>query len=236
MPATSATPCFKFIVRSADEAAAMIRERLGGQARVLSVRNVEAAGLARFWSGPRLEIIAQSAPTESDPVAPAIPPPGPAAHRTDLRALLQRSGFSGKMLDRLVRSPDWPDLASRPLHEGLVETGRTLSRWYGPRFTGEPLARAAFIGLPGSGRTTALCKLLALETFRRGRRGHVVMVEFDRLNPAGTLQVFGEVLGLPVSHFPAAPRQPAPGGFVYYDLPGLSLPTGPWPTSSTNNK
>src|SRR5687767_1540166 len=51
--------CFKFTVRSADEAVALIRERLGANARVLSVRSIEAKGLRKFISSPKLEVIAQ---------------------------------------------------------------------------------------------------------------------------------------------------------------------------------
>jgi flagellar biosynthesis protein FlhF len=86
-----------------------------------------------------------------------------------------------------------------------------------------PLSRAAFIGLAGVGRTTALCKWLALEVFGRARSGHVVSVEFDRPNPLGPLPVFSEALGVPLAHFPCETRAAVPGGFVYFDLPGISL-------------
>ena len=51
--------CYKFVVDSAEDAAALIREKLGPAARVLTVRSLPATGLKRFWSGPRLEVIAQ---------------------------------------------------------------------------------------------------------------------------------------------------------------------------------
>ena len=44
--------CYKFTVKSAEEAAAVIRERLGPGARVLTVRAVEATGLSRWWTAP----------------------------------------------------------------------------------------------------------------------------------------------------------------------------------------
>jgi flagellar biosynthesis protein FlhF len=85
-----------------------------------------------------------------------------------------------------------------------------------------PLSRAAFLGSAGVGRTTALCKWLAQEVFRRARLGHVVSVEFDRPNPLGPLPVFSEALGVPLAHFPCETRPAVPGGFVYFDLPGIS--------------
>jgi len=60
---------YKFIVKSAEEAAAVIREKLGETAQVISVRQVEGEGLARFLKSPKLEIIAQ-VPTEPSQALP----------------------------------------------------------------------------------------------------------------------------------------------------------------------
>ena len=51
---------FKLIVRSAEEAVRVIREKLGENARVLSVKQVGGEGLKRFMSSPKLEVIAES--------------------------------------------------------------------------------------------------------------------------------------------------------------------------------
>jgi len=45
---------YRFVVRSADEAVRILRERLGEKARVVSVRQVEGPGLARFLRAPKL--------------------------------------------------------------------------------------------------------------------------------------------------------------------------------------
>src|SRR4051812_36335247 len=50
---------FRFVVRSAKEAVRILHERLGEKARVISVRQVEGAGLARFLRAPKLEVIAE---------------------------------------------------------------------------------------------------------------------------------------------------------------------------------
>lgn len=247
-----ATPgtCFKFTVTNVHEAAEVIRERLGDQARVLSVRSVEPAGLRGLWASPKLEVIAQlvppapevaagggtllgaseeiASPLVSGPVV--ISPPekpvlrvAPRAPERDFAQLLRRSGFSETMVARLEASPAWPTLQELPLHRGLVETGRYLRRWAGARRESAPLTRAAFIGASGCGRTTALCKWLATEVFRRARMGHVVTAEFDRARSPGPLPVFCEAMGVPVAHFPASTQPATAGGFVYFDLPGFSL-------------
>jgi flagellar biosynthesis protein FlhF len=58
---------YKFVVKSAEEAASIIRDKLGEMAQVISVRQVEGEGLARFLKSPKLEIIAQvpAAPAEN---------------------------------------------------------------------------------------------------------------------------------------------------------------------------
>ena len=65
---------FRLVVRSAEEAVRVIREKLGEDARVLSVKQVGGEGLKRFISSPKLEVIAEvpgpeSTPEEADAIA-----------------------------------------------------------------------------------------------------------------------------------------------------------------------
>src|SRR4051812_8072951 len=111
--------CIKFTVKSADEAAVVIRERLGPGARVLSVRNVAAGGLRGLWSAPRLEVIAQLALPETPAVSIATPSMterkfSPGRDARPLAELLRRSGLSPAMLHRLQMSSAWPALAAAP--------------------------------------------------------------------------------------------------------------------------
>jgi flagellar biosynthesis protein FlhF len=248
MPAPSPLPltpgaCYRFTVGSADEAAELIRERLGPAARVLSVRSVPAGGL-RFWAAPRLEVVAQldAAPTEVPAPLPTLAPipAAPQAYAAELAAtqpefsadragrvpllsLLRRSGLSEVALGRLQSAPCWAEASAAPLHRALVAIGRHLRSETERRMRRAPLTRAAFIGPAGSGRTTALCKWLGAEVFRHGRLGHVVTAEFDRPHPPGPLPVFCEALGVPMARFPASTRPTVAGGFAYVDLPALSL-------------
>lgn len=50
---------YRLVVRSAEEAVRVIREKLGESARVLSVRQVGGVGLRKFISSPKLEVIAE---------------------------------------------------------------------------------------------------------------------------------------------------------------------------------
>ena len=244
LPTTPGT-CFKFTVSSADEAAQIIRNQLGENARVLSVRTVSAGGLTGFFSSPKLEVIAQivtpgveaSEPvlaagtdqassmvgTRSAPTARYGAPGSVFQSEKNLAKLLRRSGFSETLMQRMEKSPAWITISELPLHRALVETGRHLCEMGAAHFDRQPLSRAAFLGTPGVGRTTALCKWLAAELFRRARMGHVITAEFDRPSATGPLTVFCEAMGVPLAHYPASTEPATPGGFVYFDMPGLSL-------------
>lgn len=65
---------YRFVVSSAAEAATAIREQLGDEARVLSVRQIEGEGLAKFLKAPKLEVIAQI-PLPAGEALPALPQP-----------------------------------------------------------------------------------------------------------------------------------------------------------------
>jgi flagellar biosynthesis protein FlhF len=226
--------CFRFVVANAEEAARVIRDQLGIEAKVLSVRSVPAAGLLGFLSAPQIEVIAQlgSAPAPDTLLTDAAAEENPSSRppvrprrrepQGNLAELLRRAGFSPSLLDRLGQADEWGHLTALPLHRALAECGRLLATW-SRRTEIKPLSRAAFLGSPGVGRTTALCKWLSAEVFQRARFGHVVTAEFDRPMSSGPLPVYCEALGVPLAHFPASTHPATPGGFVYFDLPGLAI-------------
>lgn len=231
---------YKFTVKSTAEAVALIRERLGPAARVLSVRTVPAAGWKKFFAAPRIEVVAAlDAPAVTAVSAEVAAPENvrieaaparnsdggrlkPLPPSLGLAGLLRRSGITEVALERLQAGPNWSELNALPLHRALAETSRLLRTQAEARAARPPISRAAFLGAAGVGRTTALCKWLAADVFRRARVGHVVSVEFDRPNSPGPLPVFAEALGVPLAHFPCETQPAVPGGFVYFDVPGLS--------------
>lgn len=252
---------YRFFVRSAEEAVRTIRERLGENAKVLSVRQVPSQGLAGLIGRPKLEVIAQIPEPEPAPAASILAASTEAASPiasdgramtvssaallraglsptrdvpTRLPDLLRRSGFSEALVGRLQGSTAISTDDQRPLHHALVEVGQQLRR-VTSRHQSRPLpARTAFLGTPGVGRTTALCKWLAREVFARQRMGSVVKAEFERPNPAEGLAVFCEALGISLNYHAAvgsetyAPMPPATvsaaeGSFLYADLPGISV-------------
>lgn len=132
---------------------------------------------------------------------------------------------------RLQTSGLLETLEQQPLHHALSDVGQFLRKQGAARRPRPLPARTAFLGTPGVGRTTALCKWLAKEVFGKQRVGRVLKAEFDRPNPAEGLAVFCEALGIQVEYYAPEPDSPetaatlgGPAGeFLYADLPGLSL-------------
>ena len=86
---------YRFLVRSAEEAVGAIRQQLGEDARVVSVRSVKAAGLMGMMGNTRLEVIAQV----PAPVSPTPAPVAPADEAGEWRTSAQ---------DQVPASPDSP--------------------------------------------------------------------------------------------------------------------------------
>ena len=136
---TFAPGAYKFTVKSAEHAVTLIREKLGANARVLSVRTIEPTGFRKFFSAPQLEVIAQiDAPLPSAGLVqvsaePALPPaerpelpksprassaPPPPVTENNLSGLLRRSGITEMALTRLQATANWKELNLLPLHRG----------------------------------------------------------------------------------------------------------------------
>lgn len=254
---------YRFVVRSAEEAVQTIRERLGENARVLSVRQLKGEGLGGLFGRAKLEVVAQIAVPE--PNLSPYPPGGVSNGLTDasgepglddatlssrladyataraaatsvqrdvptrLPELLLRAGFSESALARLQSLPVFAAQSQEPLHHAIAEVGRALRQIVEKRPVRPLPMRVAFLGTPGVGRTTALCKWLSREVFSKQKMARVLKAEFDRPNPAEGLAVFCEALGVTLDYY--TPGQDDAGfapsgetqGSLFADLPGLSL-------------
>ncbi len=134
---------YKFIVKSAEEAASIIREKLGETAQVISVRQVEGEGLARFLKSPKLEIIAQ---------IPAEPPQNQSRTEEDSNGQSQEA----------PEMDDEAPPAESPLRRKVTRAKRTRSpqepRREDADYVPESLVRAMFKNLPSGRLWTILSK------------------------------------------------------------------------------
>lgn len=271
----------RFIVRSAQEAVTQVREVLGPDAQVISVRQVKGSGLQRFLAAPRLEIVARAANAESkgSPLQPleekhatgkerpaespeldqkqaeevagsmptekkgsndAVSEEGNSAqamrneHLLEARLknssvdamkcgqFLSRAGFSDLVLSRLSSQEAWREICELPLKEGLTKAIFHLREDRKRRNLPALSQRVAFVGGAGCGKTTALCKMLARDTFIRNISPQVLRIEADKPHMDDGLPLYCDVLGIRCCRSESE-LEPDAEGPVYIDVPGYSL-------------
>ncbi|MBE2215483.1 MAG: hypothetical protein IAE82_16535 [Opitutaceae bacterium] len=244
---------YRLVVRSAAEAVRLVQERFGAGARVLAVRQIEAGGLGRFLQKPRLEVIVEvgGAPATSA-AAPALAegdsaaeqllaasaapaafvrpvaesraeaPAEPAAPRRSV-SLLRASGLDETLIDRVrAETPDL-DWDRTPLPEALAHLVAWLRKNYDrvPRRPAGP--RRVYLGTCGVGKTTALCKAIALDVFVHGRKPAILKLDGDQPNASDGLAAFSDVLGAPLLRSAAEVEEFDRSSLLYVDVPGVGL-------------
>tara|TARA_B100001248_G_scaffold261923_1_gene255049 strand:- start:83825 stop:84937 length:1113 start_codon:yes stop_codon:yes gene_type:complete len=240
---------FRFVVRSAEEAVALIKERLGDNARVLSVNQVGGKGLARFLSSPKLEIVATVPKQEQEPESTPAPQPEKdqpteAEHTVtkiytktasvlepseedsrsrSLSMILDQIGFDQQLFSKIQPRTSWNKLQEMPLQQGLSEIGYTLREAFKQCPTTPTTLRMAFIGTPGVGKTTALCKCLANDVFINNKTPKVLQLEDETPNANEALTVFCEALGVPLLRESIDLDEITEEDLIYFDLPGINI-------------
>lgn len=170
------------------------------------------------------------------PIPAIFPPFGDGAHgvvRTTLASsveggwrvgpLLENSGLLPLHAQRVVEElrATHGDVPPESVAEE-IELARLFltSRWKPARdITG---GTHVFIGAPGSGKTTALCKWLAQVSLVENRSAAVWRFDGHVANTAESLSVFGEILGVPVERCAPANGEPPDAEVLFVDLPGVN--------------
>lgn len=247
---------FRFIVRSAEEAVTLIRERLGENARVLSVNQVGGKGLSRFLSSPKLEIVATVPRQEThglkdaDPINTQAPSqlepehtvtkiytqntnvlntPERSINSKSLTAILNQIGFNEHLFASIRPRSNWETLQNMPLQQGLSEIGYSLREAYKKSVKTPTTTRMAFIGTPGVGKTTALCKRVAHDVFINNKSPKVFQLENDSPNSNEALSVFCNALGVPLLRDNIDQKNINESDLIYFDVPGIAVNSlGSW--------
>jgi flagellar biosynthesis protein FlhF len=248
----------RFIAENAAAALAQIHAQLGPEAVVLSVRPVPAQGIAKLLpKRAQIEVVA-GVPDKTS--APDV--------NCELRMLNSEFGIRNSKIeipdaDRW-RSVAWLEMMGLlPVHAGRLQThlravqgdapdspeaewkivSNALSRfWLNPPPLYDGAARPhVFIGPPGSGKTTALCKWLTLAALLEERAARVWRLDGSTANTADFLAIHCEMLGVQLERFwaPAvssqqsvvsSTRSPTDCGLLttdyelwFVDLPGVEI-------------
>ncbi|MFP6854304.1 MAG: hypothetical protein VB980_00865 [Opitutales bacterium] len=244
---------YRLVVKSAEEAVRVIREKLGATARVLSVKQMGGQGLSKFISSPKLEVFVEvplaGEATGIDPDLPQIPlsetdpqplpekiPSSqdhdavPAEETPDLLGeggsvsnLLARAGFDHDFITTIEAWPRWQEIREMSIPEALNQISLILRDRFREIEVRPTTQKVAFFGPPGTGKTTTLCKFLANDVFLNQRIPHVLKLENGTPNPDDALRIFCDVLG--VTLFRDATDLPPEdqNSQLYLDFPGLSV-------------
>jgi flagellar biosynthesis protein FlhF len=240
-----------FVANNAAQALAEVHKRLGPDAVIVSVRRLPAPGLARIWnkqgqievtagvpdktSAPKVDNFSLPQDSLIPPSAAQSPQPstGPATGdgglwtdngRWQSVAWLETMGLLPVNAERLQThlravQGDAPD---SPEEEWKIVSAALSRFWLNPPPLDEGPARPhVFIGPPGSGKTTALCKWLTLAALLEERAARVWRLDGTTANTADFLAIHCEMLGVPLERFWTNPG--SAGELWFVDLPGVEI-------------
>ena len=137
--------------------------------------------------------------------------------------LLRRAGFDEGLLAALLDSPELKGLEALPISHALAEISHWIKTRYDSLRPKPTTSRVAFLGTPGSGKTTALCKILAHSAFFENRPVQVFKLDQDIPNPDDALRIFCESLGILLHRDRSAITALQPNEHLYVDTSGVPL-------------
>jgi flagellar biosynthesis protein FlhF len=226
-----------FTADNANDAVRLVQENLGPEAVIMSVRKLPASGLGRLLQRHGQIEVTAGVPekprhlvpqgvdayvpfTENDPEETLAPPPR-AAHRWQSVAWLEALGLLPEFADRLeakLRATHGPTPPKMPIAEWNLVRDTLAAFWRPPPPADSAAGRPhVFVGPPGSGKTTALCKWLTAAVLRGGHRARAWRLDGEVANTSEFLSLHCEMVGVPVERF-------WEGGDVAEDLLFVDLP------------
>ncbi|KAF0171836.1 MAG: flagellar biosynthesis regulator FlhF [Limisphaerales bacterium] len=185
----------------------------------------EIAALRELVVQPARSVAPSPAREESPPDFSFEPVPDASGWR--IGAVLQRLGLLPLHAQRVVERLQLlhGEAPPSPFSDELAFAREVLAQlWNAPALTPAQEARPfhVFVGPPGVGKTTALCKWLTQSVLLEGRPARVWRLDGQTANTAESLSVHGEILGVPVERaWDAATGEDGATGFV--DLPGVEV-------------
>jgi flagellar biosynthesis protein FlhF len=226
-----------FVAENANAAVRLVQENLGPDAVIVSVRKMPASGFARLLQrAGQIEVTAGVPTPPRHAVPPGVdayipfnetveepPATGRTPHRWRSITWLESLGLLPEFADRLeqkllvARGPQPPAM---PIAEWTAVRDTLAGFWRPPRSAEDRTGRPhVFIGPPGTGKTTALCKWLTAAVLGGEHRARVWRLDGETANTSEFLSLHCEMIGVPVERFWKEPS--GAEDLLFVDLPGV---------------
>jgi flagellar biosynthesis protein FlhF len=161
----------------------------------------------------------------ADPVTPSITLIESAARSWQVGPVLERAGLlplnAQLVVDQLVRRHG-PRPPASLAQEIALSRLALASLWRKPP---QPLERTlrphVFVGAPGVGKSTCLCKWLAQTVLVENRPARAWRLDHSSANRADLIEVYGEILGVPIERVWRLDGLPDDDQVRFIDLPGI---------------
>jgi len=212
----------QFIAESATDAVEQIRGQLGPEAVVVDVRPLPN----HFWQKRRIEVLAclpePPAPKPEESAVEIEPLTLSGRGSWDIGTVLENIGllpvYAARLLENLQTTQG--DGSSFSLAEEMALTRTILTQQWKPAAANTGSKLHVFVGAPGVGKTTVLCKWLTNSVLLGSVSARVWRLDGRTANAAESLSVHGEILGVLVERSWTTNNFDEQMGFI--DLPGVS--------------
>lgn len=229
----------RILAPSINEAVNLLRARLGERARVLEVKTHYDQWWQRLFRNPQLEVIAtvnpKSQQTNLEVVSDAVATPEPAessAHAVEheqapprqgsFSTLMQRMGFDEASIATLYSNTALQQLESKNATHALQDLIGRIREHFSQQQPRALENKIAFIGTPGCGKTTLLCKHLSQTLLTQQLPAQILKMDHTVPNADDTLRAFCDVWGLSLMRDPIDLDHIHAEQPLYVDTPGVA--------------
>lgn len=120
----------------------------------------------------------------------------PAPNEGRFERILGHAGFDTVLLESILGPGATKQLAAKPIEHAIACLRDSIFLSERARLPAPDARRIAFLGTPGCGKTTALCKWLTREVFIHERPASVLRIDIDSPHFGDGLEAFCEALGV----------------------------------------
>lgn len=143
--------------------------------------------------------------------------------RNMIESFLLNAGFTLDFINVVKNDAVWRQLENQNTRQGLATLYHWMRDTYRQRNI-EPLSqRIAFVGTPGTGKTSALCRFLSHQVFHQKIETQVLKVDSSNPNPDDELAIFCDIMGTPLLRNTSQLGELRSDSRLLLDTAGISL-------------